>query len=1183
MNRCIIVGLLMTVVAHLAVVGQSHKQFQLPSGSDSRFVEPGSVWVKLKLPYKDIFRTRSAYAKAASTINALAVKPLLDPKAASKAMTNRVAPRNPHIDLALYYQLNFDKTRAVDEYIDELKATGYFEVIEPVYAIAPFFTPNDPSASQQYYLDLINAKEAWDITKGDASMVIAIIDTGGDLDHPDLQANIYIDPAEPIDGIDNDNDGYIDNNRGWDFSGADAAIIGTPGFEGDNDPSISSGAGLFYHGTMVSGLASASTDNGIGIAGTGYKTKLMFTKHYADNQGTSTNYSSNLYLGVLYAATHGAKIINCSWGSYNPSTIAQDIISHVTLDLGCLVIAAAGNSNLETPMYPASYDYVVSVASSDMNDIRAPYSNFGKTVDITAPGRFIYTTTYNDAYATDSGTSLAAPIVSGAAALVWSYNPSYTPLQVAEQLRISADKNIYTQNPAYLNKLGGGRLDIANALALKSPSIRASNQLLKSANGELPLAGESADLYFDFTNSLQASSEALKVVLTSNSPYLTIAKGEFQLGIMQTNAKIRNTSSPFKVTLSGSLPLDQPVEALLTFTDGGYSDTQLITFTLPSYLDVNENNIITSITSAGRIGFSNLTTHSGGSGFLYDEQGLLYEMGLIMGTSSTTLFNNVRGTGGTYDQDFTSASRIAKATPGERSYSEIKGNFINAPTPGSSSLEVLYRSMVWKDDPYRDFVILEYKVKNTTASPLSDFYFGMFADWDVSTDGSTDRAGWNAETKLGYVYPAQAANLQHTGIQVLTGNAQYYAIDNDQTISGNPFGLYDDFTDVEKFTTISSGIARTQAGNPTTGNDVSHVVASGPYTIAAGGEITLAFALHAASGNPALIRSAQYADSVYNYTLKAPLPVVASTEACYGTPAVIHATGATKFNWYKNLVGGTPVFSGPTFTSSDLYEDTVFYVSNADKHYESLRSTVPVSIRANPTISITGDLEFCEGGTVFLSVDEADEYTWSNGAKTQNITTGTSGDYSVTVINNSLACSATDIVTVTVFPKPDASFTLSTTVPSPDEPIIFSAKDADDVSWSWDFGDGSVSAEQNPQHTYNAVGNYAITLTTTSLPGCHDSTTKSVGIVTDAEVGIANNVSVYPNPLNREKLMLALPDNETEAEIQLLNAQGKRVLTQRLLGSGQHSLDLSACANGIYILDIVTSRGNGKKKIIIAR
>ncbi len=169
---------------------------------------------------------------------------------------------------------------------------------------------------------------------------------------------------------------------------------------------------------------------------------------------------------------------------------------------------------------PAAYDHVLSVASSDENDLRSWFSNYGKTVDITAPGSNIYTTNYDDAYRTDSGTSLSAPIVSGAAALVWAHNPTYTPLQVAEQLRISADETFYNDNPTFINKLGKGRLDIARALTLQTPSIRANHQRLVNSSGDFPGPGEKGKLYFNFTNYLKPSSSALKVTLTSSSPYL---------------------------------------------------------------------------------------------------------------------------------------------------------------------------------------------------------------------------------------------------------------------------------------------------------------------------------------------------------------------------------------------------------------------------------------------------------------------------------------------------------------------------------------------------------------------------------------------------------------------------------------------------------------------------------------
>jgi subtilisin family serine protease len=143
-----------------------------------------------------------------------------------------------------------------------------FEIVEPVYVQKSFFMPNDPLIVNQYYLNIIKANQAWDVTQGSPSIIIGIVDTGGDLNHPDLQGNIYIDPADPTDGIDNDGDGYIDNNRGWDFSGADAALIGSPNFKGDNDPSVFSG-NKFGHGTMVAGCASATTNDAVGISGVG--------------------------------------------------------------------------------------------------------------------------------------------------------------------------------------------------------------------------------------------------------------------------------------------------------------------------------------------------------------------------------------------------------------------------------------------------------------------------------------------------------------------------------------------------------------------------------------------------------------------------------------------------------------------------------------------------------------------------------------------------------------------------------------------------------------------------------------------------------------------------------------------------------------------------------------------------
>ncbi|MEP6736832.1 MAG: S8 family serine peptidase [Chryseolinea sp.] len=1138
----------------------------------------GMVWAKLKPEFRGILGTGKPNGRVAS-FGATSIRPFVNKPQNSSA--GRLGPRKPSIDISLYFSIGCDPSTDITEFIASLSATGYFEVVEPVYAVKPFQNPNDPNTAQQAYLDVIKAREAWDITQGTESMIIGIVDTGGDLDHPDLQDKIYINPNDPVDGIDNDDDGFIDDYRGWDFSGADLVLIGTPGFVGDNDPSVHQG-GLFTHGTLVAGCAAATTNNGIGVASVGYKTKLLFTKHFADNQpADNSNYSSDLYAGILYVATHGAKIINCSWGSYNPSTIAQDIIKYVTLDLGCLIIAAAGNSNLETPIYPASYDYVLSIGASNDDDTRADFSNFGKTIDMMAPGVDVFTTAFDNGYTYESGTSLAAPIVSGAAALVWTVHPEFTPLQVAEQLRVSSDGSLNSLNPAYVNKLGHGRLNVLKALTTLSPSVRASNQKFVNDSNATPEAGQRTKLFFDFTNYLQASTSGLKATISTNSPYATIIVNTFSIGALGENATISNNSSPFEIQLLQSLPTDQPIDITITFSDGAYEDFQLISIAVPSYIDIKENNIITSLASNGRIGHGNTATQTNGSGFVYGEQSLLYEMGLMIGTSSSVVYDNVRGTGGEFNLDFTASGQLVKNTPGQRAYSEVSGALLNDDNPQDASLSISYKSLVWDDDPYRDFIILEYKIQNKTDAAISNLYAALFADWDIANNGANDRAAWNPDKRLGYIYAAQGGLLPLTGIQALTGTPLYYAIDNDQTIPGNPFGIYDAFTDAEKFTTMSGGVARAQAGNPTTGNDVSHVVGSGPYTIAAGQTVTLAFALHASFSSNGILTSAAYADSLYNYSFNAPRPIVSNVQTCSGNVATLSATGASKFKWYTESTGGSSVFEGPSLTTAALLKDTVLYVSNADHSYESIRVPVSVSVLPIPNIQTSGVISFCDGGKITLSTSVAEEYTWSNGLKTQSIEASTSGTYNVSVRHGTKACASTTPVIVTVYPTPSSSFTMNPEAPNSGEPVIFHATAAD-VTWVWNFGDGTSSDQRDPVHTFSQIGDYTVSLKVTSSDNCSGMSSKFLGTITGIEP-FDVNTTVFPNPVRGEKISIQLPQVTTNVELALYDALGKRVAVQTLLNQSEGFLDVGFLNNGVYILRIVTPKYSVEQKVVIAR
>lgn len=851
------------LVANTVLAQPQHSSgFKMPDGVTSNAYQAGKVWVKFKADYKSTLQSNSS-GRLASIPGTL--KPLK--RNHGQVANARVQAFKPTIDLSLYYEITFDRTIPVETFINELYASGNIEIAEPVYNEKMQLSPNDPSLSSQYFITKIKATEAWDITQGSEDIIIGIIDSGVDIDHPDLVDQLYINQTEANGtiGVDDDNNGYIDDIKGWDFSGADTLNAFNPDFVGDNDPGIyKSGAG-FGHGTQVGGCAAASTNNGIGGSGVGFKSKLLFTKHFADNQPSSDrSYSSNLYQGILYAAENGAKIINCSWGGSYRSQVYQDIITYVTLDLGCLVVAAAGNENTSAPLYPASYDYVLSVGATDATDKRASFSNYGPTLDLVAPGVNIYTTQYNNQYGFTDGTSFSSPITAGAAALVWAVHPEYTPQQVGEQLRITADASIYSVNTAgFQNKLGKGRLDVHKAVTTSSPSVRASNYQLVNNQGGSAQPGDDALLTFDFTNYLQATTAALTVTISTTSTAISLTQNQISPGAIGSGETIRNSQSPFTFTISNSIGEDTEVELKITFKDGAYEDIQFFTFVPnPSFRNIDDNLITTSLASNGRIGFSDTENQTGGYGFVFNDNSILYEMGVLMGSSSTTILNSVRNNAGGYDNDFVSTQRIQKIKPGTNADAEIFGEFSNSTTVANQKVKVKYRSMAWTDEKINKFVILQFTLTNPQATALSNYYFGIFSDWDISYFGQEDAAQWNEEYKIGYVFPKQSENLPHAGIQSLNSLSQYYAIDNDASISGNPFGVYDGFSDSEKFKTLST--TRLEAGQSTVkGNDVSHVISTGPFTINAGGSIKIAFALHASMNLDDLLTSAKRADSVY--------------------------------------------------------------------------------------------------------------------------------------------------------------------------------------------------------------------------------------------------------------------------------------------------------------------------------
>lgn len=312
----------------------------------------------------------------------------------------------------------------------QLKHDSQVEFAEPNYKLSLATTPNDPEFSNQWNLSKINMPSAWNISTGSTNISIAVIDTGVDWSHPDLADNIWLNPNETENGLDSDNNGYIDDIRGWDFvtqtncyPGEDCT--GTP----DNDPMDFHG-----HGTAVSGIASAVTDNGVGIAGAGWKVKIMALRagYARAGDGKGELLVSDAANAIRYAADNGADIINLSWGGEFSSTIKNSIDYAANKDV--LIIGAAGNEGNDTKYYPASLNNVLSVGGTNSSDSRWASSNFGSRVNISAPANNIYTTSVNNSYTTASGTSLSAPLVAGVAGLVKSKYPSINRKNLTNRL-----------------------------------------------------------------------------------------------------------------------------------------------------------------------------------------------------------------------------------------------------------------------------------------------------------------------------------------------------------------------------------------------------------------------------------------------------------------------------------------------------------------------------------------------------------------------------------------------------------------------------------------------------------------------------------------------------------------------------------------------------------------------------
>ncbi len=352
-------------------------------------------------------------------------------------------------------------TLALDPRVEYVERNAHYHAV---------LAPNDPFVPEQWSLQKTGAETAWDTQTGNSKITIAILDSGVDITHPDLVNNIWTNSGEiPGNGIDDDRNGYIDDVHGWDF------------VNGNNDPEPKFQTGWnetgALHGTVVAGIADAEGNNAQGVAGVSWHVKIMPVKTLGDDGIGST---LTVAQGVKYAVENGADIINLSFVGSDNSIILANAIADARAS-GVVVVAAAGNDNLNldaTRQYPVCNTGVIGVASTDQNDQKTSFSNYGSCISISAPGIDMTSTLFvSPEHGLSSyygggwyGTSTSAPFISGALALAKSVNPNMSGTELESALR-GAAVNLDSTNPQYAGKLGSGRIDLASLVGSGTVSV----------------------------------------------------------------------------------------------------------------------------------------------------------------------------------------------------------------------------------------------------------------------------------------------------------------------------------------------------------------------------------------------------------------------------------------------------------------------------------------------------------------------------------------------------------------------------------------------------------------------------------------------------------------------------------------------------------------------------------------
>ncbi|MDX2191166.1 MAG: S8 family serine peptidase [Bacteroidota bacterium] len=862
-------------------------------------------------------------------------------------LLKRKQNKNYKIRLDLIYKINVKTYLSENQTIEKIRNLPIIEYVHADIVInaKPLYFPSDTysdtimfkkklggdSAGGAWYLKKINAFKAWDLSKGDSNTVTALVDWGTNFNHEDI-GNYKININDPIDGFDNDNNGYIDDYRGWDF--------------GNNDNNPTEDPCYPNHGTKVAGMCSATPDNGKGITGIGYNCKYMSIK--LNSNGSCT--VPALIDALLYAVESGVKVMNLSLDVGGNYPIIQDLINYAVFDKNIVVVAAAGNSGNGSIVYPASHENVLAVSGSDINDCKWNFGNYNYWIDVSVPIVNVYLP-YQNGYAYEIGSSsFCAPMVSGMAALLQSYRKDLNARQIMEMIRVTCKPFTYVNSVCgalspgnFIEKIGKGVPDLYKAMKDSSSlAVRyQSHKLIKIAGSD------SSKLYLTLENLLYPTSN-LKINIRSMDANVKVLDSIRVFGIMNMFATKENTISPFVLSIASGLPNNYQALFRIGFSDTlkNYSDYQYIYVSLnQTFADININAIKLSTTSNGRLGYTSFS-QAEGNGFSAQNapiNPLFYECGLMIGQSTTKVADCVFNVGATNSEsDFTTVKSVGyKQVNYADQYTESIIN--DSLMSGKIGIQVTQKTFAFSSPPNNKFIILEYSIKNTNATLIDSLKVGLFTQWSIM-DPTYNKAYYDCAYKLGYF--DDGFGTVFTGLVSLTNNKNNWFVMNNANI-GTITGNINPLTEYSTFNKFKSLTMNRLSDVSQSANGLSSVISNTIYQLQPGASQTVAFALLSGSSLTDIKNSALAAQNKFKSLKAGALPQVNDTIFICNTSIAnnleIKPLNGAKFNFYNtSLPCSLPIYSGRAFTLTGFSVPGFIYVSNADSITESALKKVVI-------------------------------------------------------------------------------------------------------------------------------------------------------------------------------------------------------------------------------------------------